>query len=996
MAGEQKNSVFHSISNILKGNDKDLPKDVADSKQLLVNNPAQTEQNNIFQQKQQEYLDLQSIKIAKDLYSRSVYYDSDRISAYNDFKAMDQSPEISVALDILSDETTTRNERGEILSIYSENSRIKKILKNLFSQTLNVEFNLWYWTRELLKYGDNFLKLEVDQKLGIYDIIQLPAAEMHKEMGYNGNPKACRYRWDIPNMYFEDFQVAHFSLISDGARLPYGRCLKWDTYIETSNGTKFIKDIIKGDEVYSFDTKTQQKIKTKVLDTVCSGEKNIYKIQTRNNEIESSIEHNFMIYKNNEFLYKPVCELNIGDCLIINKKTITENKIKIDKDLNDSKNFNGYKNNLHLIPEYVNEDFAMLFGFMLGDGWINNNYVCFALGEDDEINKKYVNLLEKFSGRNSKFLKNKNTNGALEFSQITVCSKMLRRILQKNGFVGNVYTKRFPEWIFRAELNIQKAFMKGLYEADGSVNIDKWNCSRYSLELTNEYMIKDAKTLLQRMGKKTGKICNRKRGETNFWGIKTINRKRSFYFYYYNSDIKQKLKYSSKNKLNNDFIIEPIISIENTQKKELVFDIHVENDNHNFYANGIVVHNSMLDPARKIWKQLQLAEDAMLTYRIIRAPERRIFYVEVGNSNPGDIKQLIDNVKKEIKKSSVVDQRTGNVNLKFNPITMEEDFILPQRNGVSSKIDTLPGASNLSDIEDIEYLQNKLFTAIKVPKTYLNYSEGLPGGSTLSQADLRFSRTINRYQEAIILELRRIANIHLYILGFKDDIDNFTLTLTNPSTQQELLKLETMKARSDVFKEMFSSDATSPVSYTWAMEFIMGFSKSEIKQILRQKKIERKMFFEIDRAHDEYNDTGIFTELDKKFRKEDFDPEANTGGEGEDAGSDDMGGGGGGSFGGGSSFSGSDLGGGADEFGAGEDLDSGQGNSGTGGQEDLTPDNEGGEDNNEEPEEQPEPLQENSLLRKNLIFSKKSKHLLEGINNFLNKIDEERGEEKNE
>ncbi|GIV43968.1 MAG: hypothetical protein KatS3mg035_1091 [Bacteroidia bacterium] len=120
--------------------------------------------------------------------------------------------------------------------------------------------------------------------------------------------------------------------------------------------------------------------------------------------------------------------------------------------------------------------------------------------------------------------------------------------------------------------------------------------------------------------------------------------------------------------------------------------------------------------------------------------------------------------------------------------------------------------------------------------------KNLPGGSTLSQADLRFARTINSIQEVVLLELRRIANIHLYFAGFTDEIDNFTLTLTNPSTQQELLKLETMKARMEVFKEMYTSDANSPVSYTWAMENILGFSKAEIKLILKQKKIEKKLF----------------------------------------------------------------------------------------------------------------------------------------------------------
>jgi hypothetical protein len=314
--------------------------------------------------------------------------------------------------------------------------------------------------------------------------------------------------------------------------------------------------------------------------------------------------------------------------------------------------------------------------------------------------------------------------------------------------------------------------------------------------------------------------------------------------------------------------------------------------------------------------------------------------------------------------------------MKFNLITFEEDYFIPVRGDkTGTKVETLPGASNLGDIADIEYLQNKLFTGIKVPKTYLNYAQSLPGGSTLSQADLRFARTINRFQEAVVLELRSIANIHLKVLGFDDDINNFTLTLTNPSTQQELLKLETMKARLDIFKEMFSSDATAPVSYTWGMENILGFSKSEIKQILRQKKIERKMFYEIERAHEEYMDTGIFTELDKKFRKPDFDPntQIDTGGENDSV--DSAGGGGFGGFGGGSSF--------------------GLGDTDNSGLDSLDTDDTGGETGDvettsNEPEssdqETADNLSENLLVKKNKNFDVKTKKILEGINNFLTKI----------
>jgi hypothetical protein len=300
----------------------------------------------------------------------------------------------------------------------------------------------------------------------------------------------------------------------------------------------------------------------------------------------------------------------------------------------------------------------------------------------------------------------------------------------------------------------------------------------------------------------------------------------------------------------------------------------------------------------------------------------------------------------------------------------------------------------LNDIADIEYLQNKLFTAIKVPKTYLNYGEALPGGSTLSQADLRFSRTINRFQEAIVLELRRVANIHLYLKGFHDDLDNFSLTLTNPSTQQELLKLETMKARNDVFKEMFSSDATSPVSYTWAMEFILGFSKAEIKQILRQKKFERKMFYEIERAHEEYMDTGLFTTLDKKFRKPDFDPNTNidVDGEGGDSGGGDGGFGGGSSLGGG----GMDLGGGMDDLGGPEGDDAGGEDLGLDAGGGVAPaPSPGGEPAGEEeiPEEPEANLKEektNMLLTKNKSFNSITKKLMEGIDLHLTKIKKRR------
>lgn len=528
MADDKKpKSVFQGVLDAINGGKKSVPHMPAASQFSPPNkiNDLVNKDANYVEEVQQQFLDWQVNKIAHNLYTRSIYFDTDRISAYQDFRAMDMSPEIAAALNIIRDECLTRNERGNILDIYSENSRVKDILKDLFTNRLNVEYNLKLWIRDLIKYGDYFVFLELDKEEGIYNYMSLPVEEIHREEGYDGKPDNVRFRWETMGMYFEDWQIAHFRILEDTKKLPYGR--------------------------------------------------------------------------------------------------------------------------------------------------------------------------------------------------------------------------------------------------------------------------------------------------------------------------------------------------------------------------------SILDPARKLWKQLQLAEDSMLVYRITRAPERRVFYIEVGNLGDTDVQTYMMKIQNQLKKQPVVDTRNGQYNLKYDPMNITEDFFIPIRGDKSSKIDTLPGASNMGDIQDIEYLQNKLFASLQVPKTYLNYAENLPGGSTLSQADLRFARTINSIQEVVLLELRRIANIHLYFAGFQDEIDNFTLTLTNPSTQQELLKLETMKARMEVFKEMYSSEANSPVSYTWAMENILGFSKADIKLILKQKKVEKKIFAEIDAAVETYKKIGLFRELDAKYELPGGAQQAAPGGE-ENAGPEGAGGGGGG------------------------------------------------------------------------------------------------------
>ena len=204
--------------------------------------------------------------------------------------------------------------------------------------------------------------------------------------------------------------------------------------------------------------------------------------------------------------------------------------------------------------------------------------------------------------------------------------------------------------------------------------------------------------------------------------------------------------------------------------------------------------SSVLEAARRIWRQLILVEDAMLVYRIVRSPERRVFYVDVGNVPPEDIPTYMQSVQDTLKKAQVIDKSTGRVDMRYNPLSVDEDYYLPVRGSDSgTKIDTLAGGTNATAIEDVEYIQKKLFAALKIPKAYLGYDEGLGAKATLSQEDIRFSRTIARIQRTVIAELNKIAIIHLYCNGFEgEDLLDFKLALSNPSTiaQQQKLELE--------------------------------------------------------------------------------------------------------------------------------------------------------------------------------------------------------------
>jgi hypothetical protein len=278
---------------------------------------------------------------------------------------------------------------------------------------------------------------------------------------------------------------------------------------------------------------------------------------------------------------------------------------------------------------------------------------------------------------------------------------------------------------------------------------------------------------------------------------------------------------------------------------------------------------SMLDKVRRIWKQLLLAEDAMLIYRTSRAPERRVFKVFVGNMDDKDIEAYVQRVANKFKRDQIVDQRNGQVDMRYNQMAVDQDYFIPVRDpGQSSPIETLPGAQNLGEIADIEYIQKKLLAALRIPKAFLGFEEIVGEGKSLALMDIRFARTINRIQKSLIQELNKIALVHLYLMGLEDELNNFTLSLTNPSAQSDLLKIEQWKEKITLYKDATSDQSQigiQPVSHTWAKKNILGMSDNEVVLDLQQQRLERAMGFELTNTQLVIKRSGVFDEVDKKY-----------------------------------------------------------------------------------------------------------------------------------
>jgi hypothetical protein len=269
-------------------------------------------------------------------------------------------------------------------------------------------------------------------------------------------------------------------------------------------------------------------------------------------------------------------------------------------------------------------------------------------------------------------------------------------------------------------------------------------------------------------------------------------------------------------------------------------------------VNYLPYGKSYLENARKLFKQYTLIEDAMLIHRIVRAPDKRAYYVNVGAIPPAEVENYMQRMMNKMKKTPLVDPNTGDYNMKYNVQNMLEDYFVPRRgNEDSTKIETIPGLT-YNGIEDVQYFREKVFAALKIPKAFMGYEKDLTGKATLAAEDIRFARTVERIQRIIVSELKKIALVHLYANGYTDEsVANFQLSLTGPSIIYDQERIAMLKEKVDLMNQAMEAKSL-PRDYMW--KNILKVSEDEFAEMEDMIVEDQKRVFRYTQIQSEGND----------------------------------------------------------------------------------------------------------------------------------------------
>ena len=904
---------------------------------------------------------------------------------YRDADLMDSYPEIGAALDLTSEEcvVTSGSRNGMVVNVSSKSDRIKSILEDLFVNRLNLQVTAQMVMRAMLKYGNQFMLLDIDKNLGVKGWRQLPVGEVERmENGiinpYGGQNSIAMATGNVDNVDmstkfvwtnemggdkvpFRNWQIAHFRLLHNSMFLPYG-CLVGDTRVETEFGYKEIKDIEIGDKVWTFNVDTQKRELADVTMHMNKGVKDVFEIRTFNNQIEGTSDHKLLCYENNSLVYKEIQDINIGDLLVIdNSNNKQEKKYDLVNRLE-----NGFKTEKVRYKEYVGK--KTTYDITVS----NKNSNFFANGIVTHNCSMLLAARRHF--RMLALMEDMMLIYRLERS-------MERRVYKI--FVGALDDKDIPGYVEQIADQFKRTPI--VDPLTGQLDLRK---NILPVWKKTPIPLLDGRTItIEELAKEFDK------GKTNY--VYSIQDKT-------HKIVPGKVVWCGKN-----------------YTADQLYKITLDDDSYMVMAGEHEI--IMRDGSKKRADEVVAGESVMPFYRKNEniSYTKEACHEQVYNPNSGKYeythKLIADSIKKKAK--DYIESQKENHKIKcveviggddvycmtvvgdngeedrhnfalrtfssdeswnesgcFVSNCASDDIFIPTRDmNMANPIETLAGAKNLDAIDDIKYIQKKVCAALRIPQSFLNFEEAQGEGKGLALMDVRFARTINRYQQAFLMELTKVATIHLYLLGFDDDLTNFTLTMNNPSTQAEQLELENLSKKISTVRDAVSDPGNGipAMSLQRALKEIMKWSDKDIKENFEEIRLEKALAAEYEKTAQIIKRTGIFDTVDRIYGEPGAEYQEEQGG-GPEGGPD------GGPMGGGGGF-----GGGLDDFGApggDEGLEVG-GEEGTEPVQDMGAESAGGGEASA-----PEEMPESKKIKKPLITEGKKSKIINIQNKRTNQI----------
>lgn len=861
-------------------------------------------------------------------FQKALQYEAARLPAYIDYEGMEYYPIISSALDLFMEETTTIGFNGKMLNIYSNKERVKFLLEDFFYNVINVNVNLPFWTRNLPIKHDSIIPLLNGEEITIKEIAERLKLNPDKDIWtyaiqdvtkrvVTGKIVWCdltRKDSDILRINLDDNTYVetapdHEFLMRNGTYKRADELQPQDSLMPfyTKPSEKKIGDLTGYEKTYNpqsdYYKYTHRFVAEDCIvnineeqtsgDRYCTHHINFNRLDnspenlkrmTLSGHFKFHYEHANVILQRPDVVEKRMAGIDMYLRSDKRRKRMSKEMMGIYPDY-----FNQYNNSeLHDKHNVIRSN-EML------NHWVDDEYRKMVKDKMTlKFDEKCFNHIKEVLENLNRFVGAKQLSEKLKTDEIFI--KLFKKAnpnIRKNllisinsrtisAIIDRTYNQKYYEFVSNVLPNLENDIHYNM-----AVNISKAHEKRKSVIVNHKVLS------IERLTQKHDVYCmevvgpNGEQDRHNFPicsknvdnqhtrnGVFVSNCKYGDNFVLLYGEKGKGLTHA-KQMVN--YEIERFERVSNG-KPLVKFKERMTGDEFNTFEVAhfrllgddrfIPYGSSVLNKIRRVWRQLVMAEDAMLTYRIIRAGEKKVFKIDVGNIDEDDIEDYIFKVATKFKKTSQVNPNDGQMDYRFNILGNDEDYFLPVRNAnTQTGIETLPGASNLSDIADIEYLRENLFSGLGIPKPFLSFQDAAGGGKNMAQYDIRFAKKINRIQQGIIQELNKMAMIHLYLLGYSsDDINNFTLTLNNPSTQLDLQKAELLREKAQTYTELTRAESgIAAMSHTEAQRMLFNKSEGEIVESLKQQKMEKVIMQELADSPVTIKKTGLFADIDKRY-----------------------------------------------------------------------------------------------------------------------------------